>query len=86
MPESLPVNDGPAPLETEAVGEREIERDKLFVVVGVLLDVGVPVIVPLPVDVLLVLIVEDLEIESVPLCVLDKAVSISPLLRYTAAF
>ena len=33
---------------------------------------GVPVIVPLPVDVPLVLIVEDIEIESVPLCVLDK--------------
>ena len=49
-----------------------MERDKLFVVVGVTLDVGVPVIVPLPVDVPLVLIVEDIEIESVPLCELDK--------------
>jgi hypothetical protein len=42
------------------------------VVVGDVLDVGVPVAVPLPVDVPLVLIVEDLEIKSVPLCGLDK--------------
>ncbi len=72
VPESLPVNDGPAPFVTDAVGEREIERDKLFVVEGDVLDVGVPVAVPLPVDVPLVLIVEDIEIESVPLCALDR--------------
>ena len=41
-------------------------------VVGDVLDVGVPVAVPLPVDVPLVLIVEDIEIESVPLCVFEK--------------
>ena len=33
---------------------------------------GVPVAVPLPVDVPLELIVDDIEIELVPLCVLDK--------------
>ena len=72
VPLSLPDTEGPAPLVTDAVGECEIDLDKLIVVVGVMLDVGVPVIVPLPVAVPLVLIVEDIEVESVPLCVLDK--------------
>ena len=54
VPLSLPVNDGPAPFVTDAVGEREIDLDKLVVVVGVVLDVEVPVIVPLPVDVPLI--------------------------------
>ena len=54
VPLSLPVNDGPAPFVTDAVGEREIDVDKLVVVVGVVLDVGVPVVVPLPVDVPLI--------------------------------
>ncbi len=67
VPESLPLNDGPAPFVTDAVGECEIDLDKLVVVVGVILDVGVPVIVPLPVGVPLEVIVEDIEIESVPL-------------------
>ena len=53
-PLSLPVNDGPAPFVTDAVGEREIDLDKLIVVVGVVLDVEVPVIVSLPVDVPLI--------------------------------
>ena len=67
VPLSVPVNDGPAPFVTDAVGECEIDLDKLFVVVGVMLDVGVPVIVSLPVGVPLELIVVDIEIESEPL-------------------
>ena len=67
VPLSLPLNDGPAPFVTDAVGECEIDLDKLIVVVGVMLDVGVPVIVSLPVGVTLALIVENSEIESVPL-------------------
>ena len=67
VPESLPLNDGPAPLVTDAVGECEIDLDKLIVVVGDVLDVGVPVAVPLPVDVPLEVIVDDIEIESEPL-------------------
>ena len=71
LPLSLPVNDGPAPFVTDAVGEREIDFERLVVVVGVMLDVDVPVIVPLPVDVPLKLIVDDIEMEPVPLIVLD---------------
>ena len=67
VPLSVPDNDGPAPFVTDAVGEREIDLDKLIVVVGVMLDVGVPVIVPLPVGVPLELIVDDIETESEPL-------------------
>ncbi len=67
VPESLPLNDGPAPLVTDAVGECEIDLDKLIVVVGDELDVGVIVAVPLPVDVPLEVMVNDIEIESVPL-------------------
>ena len=54
VPLSLPVNDGPAPIVTLAVGECEMDLDKLIVVVGVVLDVGVPVMVSLPVDVPLI--------------------------------
>ena len=71
LPLSLPVNDGPAPFVTDAVGEREIDFERLIVVVGVMLDVDVPVIVPLPVDVPLKLIVNDIEMEPVPLIVSD---------------
>ena len=67
LPLSEPDKEGPAPFVTLAVGECEIDLDKLIVVVGVVLDVDVPVAVPLPVDVPLALIVDDIEIESVPL-------------------
>ena len=55
VPESEPVLDGLAPAVNDAVGERETERERLVVELGVNDDVpvcelvGVPVHVPLPV-------------------------------------
>ena len=54
VPESLPVNDGPAPLVTDAVGECEIDLERLCVEVGVIDDVPEPVMVPLVVGVTLI--------------------------------
>ena len=72
VPLSEPVRDDDAPLVIDEVGVLEIDLEREVVELGVVLEVDVADDVPLPVDVPLVLIVEDLEIESVPLCVLDE--------------
>ncbi len=54
VPESLLVNDGPAPLVTDAVGECEIDFDNEVVPLDVIDEVPVPDMVPLPVDVPLI--------------------------------
>ncbi len=45
VPESLPLNDGNAPIVREEVGDRLIDLDKLCVVDGVISDVEVPLFV-----------------------------------------
>lgn len=48
MPVSLPVADALAPFVTDAVGERDTERERLCVLDGETDDVGVPDGVPVP--------------------------------------
>jgi hypothetical protein len=81
---SVPVSEGAAPTVTEAVGECEIDLERLNVVDGVVLDVDVPVTVLLPVEVPLALIVDDNEIEVEPVGVLEiDAESVDVILALT---
>jgi len=84
VPLSVPVSEGAAPTVTEAVGECEIDLERLNVVDGVVLDVDVPVTVLLPVEVPLALIVDDIEIVVEPVGVLEiDAESVDVILALT---